>query len=180
MRTGLLTALLAVVLLAAYGYLGNGYLKEKGRYDDLGTQIIEAGNLLALIPPPPADLDARLAAAEADLAAAGEELALQVNSTHLINGILRLADEVGVKAVPLIISPWEAVTVGGQEYFVLSLNVTVTGDFAGLKEFTRRLETGEPATLTVAWLNYTFEEESGTVSVSASMNLAVYAREPSG
>ncbi len=182
----LLLILLVVVLLVVYYIMGTAYQKQGKQQELLNYQIADGSRALAQAPRPPDDLEQRLAAAQANLAAAEGGFPTLVNSTQAINSILKLADAVGVKAIPLITRPWSLEKTGDHDYYVLRLNVSVTGRFPQLAEFTDRLEKDGPPTLIIKALNVSVvtPEQSGNVSsgqtmpVSADLDLAIYTRSP--
>ena len=183
MKNKLLVGLLCIVLLAVYGFWGMDYLKQRQQHERLNYQIADATRALAQMPQPPEDLEQQFAAAQANLTAVESSFPSRVNSTRAINAILKLADDVGVKAIPLVTQPWSVETNGEHDYYVLRLNVSVSGSFSQLEIFTARLENGEFATLIVEQLSVTRADESEeenvsdlTIPVSASLDLAIYTR----
>jgi hypothetical protein len=171
-------ALLAVALLAGYYILGTGYLEQRQEQAALASDIDAARQALALVPDRPADLDRRLEEALAGKEAAETSFPERLNTTQVLNGILRLAEDHGVKAIPLVTQPWTTETAGGQEQSVFRLDLTVTGDFARVEAFVASLETGVPETLVVEHLRAARSEgppAEGT-PVEAGVSVAVYAR----
>jgi len=178
----LLIIVLVVVLLVVYYFFGMDYMKQRQQHESLNRQIADATQKLAQMPQPSEDLEQRLEEAQANLTATESAFPGQVNSTHAINVILKLAEDVGVKAIPLITQPWAVEKNGEHDYYVLRLNVFVSGSFSQLATFTASLENGEFPTLIVEQLSVTradrqFEEENASdlmIPVSASMDLAIY------
>ena len=183
MKNKLLVGLLCIVLLVVYGFWGMDYLKQRQQHERLSYQIADATRALAQMPQPPEDLEQQFAAAQANLTAIESNFPSRVNSTRAINAILKLADDVGVKAIPLVTQPWSVEKNGEHDYYVLRLNVSVSGSFSQLEIFTDRLENGEFATLIVEQLSVTRADKSEeenvsdlTIPVSASLDLAIYTR----
>ena len=182
----LLSVLLCVVLLVAYYLLGTDYLKQRQEREVLASQITEAAQMLAQVPAPPADLEERLAATQASLEGVRNSFPEELNSTRVINTILKLADEVGVKAIPLITQPWAIESVNDYDYSVFRLNVAVTGTYTQLGSFLSQLENGELQTLTVESLRVIrLTESSGVesiprdnIQVNASLDIAVHSQSP--
>lgn len=182
----LLIILLVAVLLVVYYLLGMGYLKQRHEHEALAAQINEATQTLAQMPKPPDDLDQQLATAQASLDAVKNSFPRTMNSTRIINAILKLADNCEVKAIPLTTQPWKKVDISDHSYFVFRLNVTATGTFAQLVSFLNKLENGEPQTLIVEDLSVTRvarppgEEGApeGTIFVNANLDLAIYTHYP--
>jgi len=167
-----------VALLAVYYLLGMDYLRQRQGHEALTAQITEATRTLVQTPQPPPDLEQRLAAAKASLAAAQTTLPRDLNSTRVINAILKLADACQVTAIPLATKPWIAENIG-EGYYVFRLNMAIRGTFSQLTSFVSQLENGEFATLVVANLDVTRvagPTEEGTISVTASLDLAIYTQ----
>ena len=100
--------------------------------------------------------------------------------------ILKLADECGVKAIPLITQPWTTEALSDYNYSIFRLNVAVAGYFTQLVSFLSKLEKGEIQTLIVEDISVTRVAEpsgnesspEGTIPVNASLDLAVYTQSP--
>ena len=184
MTSKLLFAVLITILLVVYAYLGIGYMKQSEEREALTSQINEAIEALREMPRPPQDLEQRLAAAQASLVAEQSIFPIKVNSTEVITTILELADDSGVKAVPLETQPWSIQDVEEHGYYVFRLNVAVEGSLSDFSSFVSKLENGRFRTLVVEDLSVTSvskqsEEESvseGTISVVASLDLAIYTQ----
>jgi hypothetical protein len=174
----LLFALLVLALLAGYYVLGTGYFRQRQEQSALAADINAAQQALAQVPARPADLDRRLEEALAAAAAAGESLPERLNTTQTLDAILELAEDNGVKAVPLVTQPWLAETIGGYEYSVFRLDLTVSGDYSRVAAFLAALETGEFETLVIDYLNLTTpdEPEQSAEAVSAGVRVTIYAR----
>jgi Tfp pilus assembly protein PilO len=178
-----LIIILVLVLLVVYYLVGTDYLKQRRQHRSLASQITETTQILALVPLPPVDLGSRLAAAQGDLEAIKSSFPSYTNSTSIINTVLRLAVEIGVKAIPLVTQPWTTEDVKGQDYSVFRLNLAVTGTFTQLTDFLSRLETGKPETLVIEDLSVGNASEASGVgsdggdrtAVNASLRIAIYA-----
>ncbi len=173
-------------ILVAYYALGTNYLQERREKAGLSSQIAGAAAQRELIPPPPADIEPRLAAASAELAREKNSIPARMNSTRLVNGILRTAEAAGVKAVPVFTQPWVIETADRMEYAVFRLNLAACGTFTQLADFLNRLENGETATLVVTDMKVervtgapASENATGDAAeVEARLDIAVYARPP--
>ena len=178
-----LIIILVLVLLVVYYLVGTDYQKQRRQHRSLASQITETTQILALVPLPPADLEPRLAAAQEDLEAIKSSFPSYTNSTSIINTVLRLAEEIGVKAIPLVTQPWTTESVKGQDYSVFRLNLAVTGTFAQLTDFLSSLEKGKPETLVIEYLSVDNASETSGVGsdggdrtpVNASLKIAIYA-----
>lgn len=181
MKSKLLITLLIIILLVVYYLLGIGYVKQQKEHEALTSQIADVTQTLREIPEPPQDLEQRLAAAQASLAAEQSAFPSKMNTTQVINSILELADDCKVKAIPLITQPWSTEEVGQHDYYVFRLNVAVEGSLSQLLTLVGKLENSEFETLVVERLEVTRvndqpeETAEGTVPVTASLGLAIYA-----
>ena len=179
----LLILLLIIVLLVVYTTLGMDYVKQWRKHEALASEIAEATRALAQIPAPPADLEPRLAAARVSLDTVRNSFPGKLNSTRIINAILNLADDAGVKAVPLVTQPWTTEDIGDHGYAVFRLNVAVTGTFTQLVSFLSKLESGELPTLIIEHTSVTRLTETSegkTISegipVNARLDLVIYTQ----
>lgn len=137
---------------------------------------------LAQLPPPPADLEQRLTALLSDFEATRDSFPDRLNTTRVINSILRLAEDTGVKAIPLITQPWRTESFSDHDYSVFRMDISVTGTFTKTVDFINRLENGEPDTLLIESMAFSRADEEtaeeGTIPVEASLAVVVYARPP--
>jgi len=182
-KNKILIATLIIILLIVYYFLGTDYMKQRQQNAELTSQITGITQTLAQMPEPPHGLEQQLAAAQASLTAEQSAFPGKMNSTHIVNTILKLADDHEVKAVPVVTRPWSIETAGEHDYYVFRLNVAVTGNFSQLVGFVNKLENGELETLTVEDLSVTRQPAGesvtdGTIPVTASLNLAVFAQAP--
>jgi hypothetical protein len=184
MKLGKIPIILLVVgLLAGYYVLGTDYREIRHKYAALASQIAGEGQQLALIPPAPTDLGLRLDAVRSNLDMEINTFPAQLNTTLIVNDILKLAEATGVKAIPLITRPWATESVNQTDYPVFRLNLAVKGTFAHLSDFLNRLENGEPGTLVITDLKIdrvtglpVAEETGDATEVEGSLDIAVYAR----
>jgi hypothetical protein len=171
--------IIAVVgLLAVYYFLGTDYLKYRHENEALAAQITKATRTLGETPQPAPDLPQRLASARASLADEQSTFPSDLNTTRIINAILRLAEDCKVKAIPLITRPWTKDSAG-RDYYVFRLTMAVRGGFAQLSSFISRLENGELETIVIENLSVT--RAAGTTGeaaepVTASVDLAIYSQ----
>jgi cell division protein FtsB len=182
----LLIIVLIAVLLAVYYLIGTDYLKQRNQKATFASQIAVETETLAQIPLPPADLEQRLADAQDGLDAVKNTFVVDTNYTRIVNKILRLASEIGVKAIPLSTQPWTIETVLGQDYSVFRVDMAVTGNFTQLVNFLNRLENDDTETLIIEYLTVDRvpgsaggESSSGDITpVNANIRIAVYAPPP--
>ena len=187
MRTRkLLVAVLIIALLAVYYMVGTDYLKQRRDNTSLASRITESTQALALIPPPPADLEAQVADARTALDGAKNVFPEQLNSTRIIDYLLKLADEAGVKAIPLLTQPWAVQSVGGKDYSILRLQVAVSGIYNNMFYFLSGLESGDFETLVmerviVNGITAPFKGDGtygDSVRIDAQFEIAVYSQPP--
>lgn len=164
-----------VILLAVYSFMGMDYLRQRREHEALSAQITTATRTFAQIPKPPPDLEQKLAAAKASLAAAQTDLPKELNSTQIINTILKLAIDCRVKAIPLSTRPWAKENTG-EGYYVFRLNMVISGGFSQLTNFVTRLEKEEFTSLVIEDLSVTRATNPSDVSLTADLRLAIYAQ----
>ncbi len=180
----LLVIILVVGLLVVYYVLGTDYREQRSKNAALASKLAAAAQQLAQTTPPPIDLEQRQAAASAGLDKEKNTLPARMNSTRIVNAILKLAEATGVKAVPMVTQPWATESVNRIDYPVFRVNIAAKGTFPQLADFLNRLETGEPGTLVIANLKIDRvtgppgdEAETGDIiEVESSLDIAVYAR----
>jgi hypothetical protein len=148
----------------------------------MASRTEEVAQMLVQIPTFPADLEEQLIEAQSSYETVLNSFPDQLNTTTIINAILRLADEVGVKAIPLITQSWTPEKINNQDYSVFRLSVTLSGDFAGLANFIDQMETGEPPTLAIESLliDRATDLTDGETAppYEAKLEIAIYARPP--
>jgi hypothetical protein len=76
----LLITLLIIALLVGYYRLGLDYLKKGTEQEALASQITDATRALAQMPEPTVDLEPRLSAVQANLAAEQSTFPIEMNS----------------------------------------------------------------------------------------------------
>ena len=166
-----------IVLLAVNCFLGMDYLRQRQKNEALTSEIAGVTQTLASTPGPLPDLEQKLAEAEASLAEAQNALPRDINSTRVINAILKLAEACEVKAIPLSTRPWSADNIG-KGYYIFRINMAISGGFAQVNSFVSKLKNGEYESLVVESLSVSRVSASSgdTVNVAASLGLAVYTR----
>jgi Tfp pilus assembly protein PilO len=175
----LFVTIFIVILVMAYFTLGISYLNQLGEHKALTSQIAEVNQTLSEIPQPPEDLEQQLAAAQASRAAEQSSFPTEVNTTQLVNTILAVANACGIKATPMATQPWTVEMIGEHSYPVLRLTVDVEGSFSQLVAFASQLEKEGYTTLVMEELTATRgteQSEEGTIPVTGSLELAIYAR----
>ena len=159
-------------LLAAYYFLGTGLIKQRHNNEALASQITKKSDELAKTLKPSQDFDTRLAQAEENLADAISSIPTDLNSTLVINDILKLAQDCQITAIPLTAGPW---MTGNKGYHEFSITMSLSGSFDQVYTFLDRLENVEFKTFVIEALNVT--RESGTsAATQADLDLAIYSR----
>jgi hypothetical protein len=172
-----LVVLLAAALLAGYYYLGTGYLRQRQEKDRLAVETVAAQQALAALTPRPADLDQRLKQALDSQEAARNLLPGRMDTTEALNVILRLAEDSGVKAIPLVTQPWTTETAGSYEYSIFRFELNVSGEFVAVQAFLARLESNGPGTLVAEYLRLARPDgQPDSDFVEALLRVALYAR----
>jgi hypothetical protein len=179
----ILILVLIIALIAVYYIVVTGYLKERQAHDSLVSEIASTKQTLEQVPQPPAGLEEKLDTARADLDSARNAFPADMNSTNLVDTILLLADEIGIKAIPLITQAWTTENLYGYSYSVFRLNISATGNFNQLVEFSGSLENGEIETLVLEYLSVERDDETedppeGEIPVKASIDIAIFSQAP--
>jgi hypothetical protein len=180
----LLVIIIVAALFTVYYIYGTDFLKRRQDNAMLASQIAEATLQLAQIPPTPADMKQRQAAANTSMDVEKSAFPALLNSTQIVNLILKLAEGTGVKAVPMGTQPWATESVSEVEYPVFRVKIAAAGNYAQLADFISRLESGEVKTLilgnlTVTWadeLSSSENEAADTLPVEATLDIAIYGR----
>lgn len=173
----LLVTIFIISLVMAYFILGISYLNQLGEHEALAFQIAEVKQTISEIPQPAEDLEQQLAEAQASQTAEHRSFPRVINTTQLINTILGVAEDCGVKATPMVTQPWTTEIVGEHGYPVLRLTVDVEGDFYKLVAFVDQLEEEGYTTLVLEELTANRgTEEDGTIPTIGSLKLAIYTR----
>lgn len=180
-RSKLLITVLIVILVVVYCLLGIDYMKQRQEHSVLTSRIADARQTLTQLPVPPQNLEERLAAAEVRLSDAQRSFPTRLNSTQVINDILKLAERHNITAIPLAADAWSTEKVRQHDYQVFRLNLALAGSYSQLVTFVSELEEGEYKTLIVEDLSVTRaneQSEEGTIGITASLELAIYTQSP--
>jgi hypothetical protein len=175
--------LLIVALVVVYYIFGSSYFKERRSNASLNQDIAAATQQLALLPLPPKDIIQRQEAASAELKAELDKFPVEINTTKILNGILKLAQAAGVTAVPVITQEVSPVSVNGTDYPVFRLSLDVKGDYTQVAGFIHELETSQPSTMVIENLSMEPTGDSAAnadgadvTPVDVLLNIAIYAR----
>ena len=183
-KTKLVITPMIIIMLVVGIYLGMSYLREQKEHTALKLQITDITQALEQIPAPPQDLEQRLATAQAELSTEQNNFPDKINSTDLINAILKLAETSKIKAIPLKTQPWSTETVKEHDYHVFRINIVAVGRFSQLMTFASQLEKGGFRTLILENISVTrlsTESPEGTAPdgdahVAADLALAIYTQ----
>lgn len=140
--------ILLAVVIAANFYVWNNKAAAVTKETGLTASLAAAQQQLDDIAPPPDGLDARLEAAEAALAETQTGFPYSVDLNEVVDYLLDVAEECSVDVLPLFSGGW-TVENYGQDYRVLSIDVTAEGSLENVKKLMTVLLTGRYPTLTV-------------------------------
>ena len=173
-------ALILVILVVVYGLLAMGYMKQGPEQERLLSEIEEVDQSREALPEPSTTFSELLAVVQANLNAEYEAIPGEISSSDVIDTVFSLAQEIGVRAIPLITQPWTEQYVGESSYRIFRINVEINGLFSQIKEYVSRLESGEFNTLIVERLIVDIEDEeiyAGEMTpVEANLDLAIFTQ----
>ena len=178
--------LVIAVLLVAYYWLGTGYLKERRQNNALSADITETVLSLAEIPPSDPDLQQRLAEVQAELDATSSTFPAEPDTTAIIDTILQTAEDIGIKAIPLVTRSWAIETINDYDISVFRLNLTLSGTSTQFSDFQYQLENSETQTMIIEYLTVNKEDDTsfqeslteGSTRIMADLDIAIYAQAP--
>jgi Tfp pilus assembly protein PilO len=173
-------------LLVAYYWLGTGYLQERRQNSTLSANISETMLALAALPKPDPDRQQRLEEVRAELDMALSIFPSEPNTTQIIDAILQTAEDIGLKAIPLVTRPWVTETIDDYPVAVFRLNLVATGTSAQFADFLDYLENGETETIVIEYLTIYREDETplqeslaeSPARILADLDIAIYAQAP--
>jgi hypothetical protein len=175
--------LISVILLLVYGILAMDYIKQGPEQERLLSEIEEVDQSRETLLEPSTDAYERLVALEAAIAAEYVVIPAEISSSNVIDTIFSLAQEIGVKAVPLITQQWSEEHIGENTYCVFRIDVEIEGLLSQVRDYVSRLESGEFNTLIVERLiinvDYGEDEEvyaGGATPVEAMLDLAIFTK----
>jgi len=170
-----LLLLLAGLAVVAYVALGVSVLRERRDQDALSSQIDLGEGVLVVAEDSQQDLEdleARLRAAEQELALAQSAFPSEVDSDGVLRAILAHANESGARVLRVDTQPPTTEADEANTYSVLGFNLEVEGDFGQLVAFLAALESGAiGASKTGA---FSLEGEDGGYTLS--LEVLTYAR----
>ena len=175
--------IIVVVAMIVYGIFAIDYIKQGPEQDSLLAEIEDVKHSIQELPEPSQDYIERMEAVSASLDAEYSAITGETNSSDVIENILSVAQDAGVKAIPLVTQPWVDQNVRGTIYRIFRVEVEAYGAYAQVSEFITTLENDNQSTLIVENLSVTIdiedeEEEEGytggATPVIAKMILAVY------
>jgi hypothetical protein len=148
----------------------------------LKSEISRVQGNIAGIPAPPADLDARLAAANAAFNEAKNGLPGEIDTNDVMDYLINVAEQCRVEAVPL--ASEGAASVSGKSYLEYDFSVTVTGSLANAADYVASLEGNDFPTLII--LDCSVSKIEGTdftklekdMQVTVNLSIAVYVASP--
>jgi len=172
-----------VIVIAANFVMWKNNQDKQTQIDVLHNEISQVRQKIQGTPGPPSDLDARLAAAKAELAGAQNALPSAVNRNDVIDFIIAVAEECQVQVVPLVAEGWVPENAG-QSYQVFRFAGTVTGILENATNFMTRLQESKFPTLiitdcTVSKIESTdFSRPENSTQVTMKLSIAIYIASP--
>ena len=169
---------LLLILLSIGGciYLGVLYNGDQSDQDDLEDQIAQNEPLKKILEDDRAnkDLDKLLDDANDRLVEVEALIPAEKDSTDVIEMLMEMTKESGIDMPPLAgrVSQATTTTIAGNEYYVITFNLTPTGSYDQVLDFINLLENGEMENIT---LEYTALVDSGS-SWSANLSGVYYSR----
>lgn len=178
--------LIIAALLVAYYWLGMGYLKEKRQNNELSADITETMLSLAEIPPADPDVHQRFEEVQAELDTVSRTFPAEPNTTAIISAILQTAEDIGMKAIPLVTRPWGIETINDYDISVFRLNLNVSGTSGQFSDFLYQVENGETPTMIIEIFTVNKEDETtfqeslteSSTRIMAELDIAIYAQAP--
>jgi len=172
--------LIIVILLVVYGLLAMDYMKQGPEQERLLSEIEEVNQSREALSEPSTAFSELLAVLQANLLAEYETIPDDISSSDVIDTILSLAQEIGVKAIPLVTQPWTEQHIGENTYRIFRINVEIKGFFSQVREYVSRLESGVFNTLIVEHVVIDIEDEEvyagEATPVEASLDLAIFTQ----
>jgi hypothetical protein len=141
-----LAALIAVLALNVVVWKSNR--ASKLQIADLNGQISQVEQQVSKVPAVSPDTNNELAAAQDALNAAKTTLPNDINRNDIIDYIIAIAAQCGVKAIPLAVEE----TIPGKSirtYNELNIVVTITGTLGNAEDFMKLVQGGEFPTLVI-------------------------------
>jgi hypothetical protein len=180
--TTIIVALL-IIVIAANVVIWKGRLDKGSEITLLNGEMAQVSHEINTTSGPLSDMEARLTAAQADLAAAQSALPERFNRNNIIDYIIKLSRQCQVEVLPISSQGW-GVETAGQSYPVLKLNAIITGTFAQANDFIYKLQHGAYRALVIPDISVARQsapEPSGVFSaeqtkVTVRLTISIYAR----
>jgi hypothetical protein len=173
-------ALIIVILLVVYGLLAMDYMRQGSEQKRLLSEIEEINQTQESLSEASTTFSEQLSVAQANLVAEYETIPRRVSSSDVVDIIISLARDVGIKAIPLETQPWMEQRIGETTYCILRISVETQGLFSQIKEYVSRLESGVFSTLVVEHLIVDIVDEEaydgGNTPVEASLDLVAFTQ----
>jgi hypothetical protein len=174
-----LTTGLVILLVIGIIYSGIGYFRERQQRQTLESRLDNVNQMLALIPAPQADLDQMLEAAQNANAEARQGLLPEkVDTIQIVKNVLKIADESRLDVIPLTTGKWADKKIEGENYRVLTINLSMEGSMSAVTNFISRLYSADFKALAIEniEISNTNEGKSNSEPVTGNIGLAVYTR----
>jgi hypothetical protein len=89
-----------------------------------------------------------------------------------------MAEESGIKAIPLSTEPWVVENMFDHDYDVFFLTIAAEGNFDNLQKFINQVENSEPEKLVINKLKVEKASAASGENVTAGIDIAVYTLSP--
>jgi hypothetical protein len=175
---GWLIFLLVLAVLAVYSYMGINYLRENRQTHDLMTEITNLNALLFMTSDFSTDIDQREAAARDKLKTAQSLFTGETDYAVITEKVLRLAEQAGIRAVPLSTQAWARENIADTTLNVFHLSLEATGSYQKLTDFFNLLETSDIETMTLKYLKVGRESVEASANLTAELDIALYSLPP--
>jgi hypothetical protein len=139
-------ALIAVIVVNVIAW--RGYRDKEAQVEVLKNEIVQVNEQISQAEAPPSGLEARLEAAENDLALARQIYPANIDRNDIFDFMLITANECKVDILPLV---WDGMDASGkgQSYYVMKYHTTITGGLSQTSEFMTKLHEDKYPTMTI-------------------------------
>jgi len=175
----IIIATITVLLLVAFARWGTDFVQarvtdsSKPKKAELTTQIETVNKSIANIPDRDDQLVGKLARLEMELQEEGKAIPEPMDSTVVINSILKLAQSCNVTATPLQTNDW---TIIDNNYLVYTLQIKAEGSYEKIATFISRLEKELFENLIIVSLEISGGLKTNIEPDSANLQIAIYTR----
>jgi hypothetical protein len=180
-RSKLLFIILSLCLALVLVYLVMSYFNQQRTQNRLSEQISTTTQTLAMIAEPARDLKQRLDQAKVENQAAQQSVSVSnMDTTGVLNLLLKTADERNLTVDPLSTEQWEKNSIGAGTYRMLPIELIINGKQADFILFIADLENRQIfPSLAIQDMTVTNSSPSGSgaeAGITAKLTLALVVR----